>query len=55
MIVDALLAAEPHMNFAQDIFHPKKLLHLTDDLKARIERTEEPVCTLLVRNVWSRS
>ncbi|KAI0922134.1 hypothetical protein AcW1_004083 [Taiwanofungus camphoratus] len=42
MIVDALLAAEPHMNFAQDIFHPKKLLHLTDDLKARIERTEEP-------------
>ncbi|CCM00278.1 uncharacterized protein FIBRA_02308 [Fibroporia radiculosa] len=42
MIVDALLAAEPHMKFASDITNPQKYLYLTDDLRARIEASESP-------------
>ena len=47
MIVDALLAAEPHMNFARDIFNPKRYLHLTDDIRIRIEASEAPVRLIL--------
>ncbi|KAH9931390.1 hypothetical protein B0H21DRAFT_96613 [Amylocystis lapponica] len=40
MVVDALMSAEPHMNFAADIFKPQKFLYLTDDIRARIESSE---------------
>ena len=43
MIIDALLAAEPHMNFARDIFNPKRYLHLTDDIRIRVEASESDV------------
>lgn len=43
MIIDALLAAEPHMKFARYIFDPKRYLHLTDDIRIRIEASESPV------------
>ena len=43
MIIDALLAAEPHMKFARDIFDPKRYLYLTDDIRTRIEASERPV------------
>ncbi|EPS95195.1 hypothetical protein FOMPIDRAFT_1025878 [Fomitopsis schrenkii] len=42
MIVDALLAAEPYLNFARHIFDPKRYLHLTDDIRVRIEASEGP-------------
>ncbi|TFY67525.1 hypothetical protein EVJ58_g1575 [Rhodofomes roseus] len=42
MLIDALLAAEPHMKFARDIFDPKRYLHLTDDIRIRIEASESP-------------
>ncbi|PCH41716.1 hypothetical protein WOLCODRAFT_71312 [Wolfiporia cocos MD-104 SS10] len=42
MIVDALLVAEPHLKFANDIRNPKKYLHLTDDLRGRIEASDSP-------------
>lgn len=46
MIVDALLAAEPYLNFARHIFDPKRYLHLTDDIRVRIEASEGPVRSL---------
>ncbi|TFK53350.1 HD-domain/PDEase-like protein [Heliocybe sulcata] len=42
MIVDALLAAEPYMKIAEQIFNPAKYVCLTDDLMSRIEMSEEP-------------
>lgn len=43
MIVDALLAAEPHLNIARQIYDAKKFLYLTDDIVQRIESSEDPV------------
>ncbi|KAH9928821.1 uncharacterized protein B0H18DRAFT_1155264 [Fomitopsis serialis] len=42
MLIDALLAAEPYMKFARDIFDPKRYLYLTDDIRIRIEASESP-------------
>ncbi|KZT13237.1 HD-domain/PDEase-like protein [Laetiporus sulphureus 93-53] len=42
MLTDALMAAEPYMNFANDIFNPEKYLHLTDDIRATIEASDNP-------------
>ncbi|KAI0075427.1 HD-domain/PDEase-like protein [Panus rudis PR-1116 ss-1] len=42
MIVDALLAAEPVMQFAKHIHDPKKFLYLTDEIRTRIESSEDP-------------
>ena len=44
MIIDGLLAAEPHLDIARRVFDPKKYLYLTDDIMPRIEESTEPVC-----------
>ena len=43
MIIDALLAAEPYMQIAHQIYDPKRYVYLTDDIKTRIEATTQPV------------
>lgn len=43
MIVDALLAAEPHMKIADQIEDPQRYVYLTDDIKLRIQDTTDPV------------
>jgi len=42
MIVDALLAAEPHLKFSSYINDPKKYLGLTDDIRTEIQRSSAP-------------
>lgn len=43
MIIDALKLAEPKMKIAEQILDPKRYVHLTDDIMARIESSEDPV------------
>lgn len=43
MIIDGLMAAEPHMKIADRIFNPSKFLYLTDDILYRIQSSEEHV------------
>jgi hypothetical protein len=43
MLVDALLSAEPHMNYAKKIFEPEQYLHLTDAIMPFIEANPAPV------------
>ncbi|EPQ59809.1 HD-domain/PDEase-like protein [Gloeophyllum trabeum ATCC 11539] len=42
MIIDALLAAEPHMKIAEQVFDPERYVYLTDDLMPRIEMSRDP-------------
>jgi hypothetical protein len=49
MIVDALLAAEPHFHFSDQVFQPEKFVYLTDDIMPRIESSTE-----IVSNTFSR-
>lgn len=42
MLIDALKAAEPVMNIAKQIYDPKKYLFLTDNVKSRIEQSDDP-------------
>ncbi|KAF8954102.1 hypothetical protein BDZ97DRAFT_1928819 [Flammula alnicola] len=42
MIIDALIAAEPALHIAESVFSPEKFLHLTDNIMARIEASEDP-------------
>ncbi|EIW81777.1 HD-domain PDEase-like protein [Coniophora puteana RWD-64-598 SS2] len=42
MIVDALLAAEPHMRLAERAANPEKYLYLTDDVLCQVEASESP-------------
>jgi deoxynucleoside triphosphate triphosphohydrolase SAMHD1 len=42
MIIDALLAAEPHMKIANQIDKPEKYVYLTDNIMPRIESTPDP-------------
>lgn len=42
MLVDALKAAEPVMQIAHQIRDPKKYVHLTDNIMARIEQCDHP-------------
>ncbi|KAE9405976.1 hypothetical protein BT96DRAFT_915713 [Gymnopus androsaceus JB14] len=42
MVVDALLAADPHMNLSRRVEDPKSYLHLTDDILLEIERSDDP-------------
>ncbi|KAJ7039439.1 hypothetical protein C8F04DRAFT_949938 [Mycena alexandri] len=42
MIVDALILADPHLKIADRIEIPQKFLYLTDDIKPRIESSEDP-------------
>lgn len=41
MIIDALLAAEPHLHLAGCVFDPEKLVLLSDSIKSQIESSEE--------------
>jgi len=43
MIVDALLAAEPALKFANHINNPKKFLYLTDHIMSEILSSDKPV------------
>jgi HD superfamily phosphohydrolase len=43
MLVDALLAAEPHLRIAGRIRDPARFLHLTDSIMDRIQESTEPV------------
>jgi deoxynucleoside triphosphate triphosphohydrolase SAMHD1 len=43
MIIDAILAAEPHMKIAEQIADPKRYMWLTDDIKLRIQADPAPV------------
>jgi deoxynucleoside triphosphate triphosphohydrolase SAMHD1 len=43
MIIDGLLAAEPHLGIAKRVFDPKQYLFLTDDIMPRIEDSTDPV------------
>ncbi|KXN88335.1 hypothetical protein AN958_07480 [Leucoagaricus sp. SymC.cos] len=45
MIIDALLAAEPHMHIAERVFDPEKFVHLNDSIKDEIERSTNPELT----------
>lgn len=43
MIIDGLLAAEPVLKIAEQVFQPERYLHLTDDIMPRIEADPNPV------------
>jgi len=43
MIIDGLLAAEPHLAIAQRVYDPKRYLYLTDDIMPQIEASTSPV------------
>jgi hypothetical protein len=45
MVIDALLAAEPHMKLAEQVDDPDEYVYLTDDIMPSIERTKSPVST----------
>lgn len=49
MIVDAMLAAEPHLKIASNIGDPKKYLGLTDDIRTEIQRSQAPVSAYVLR------
>ncbi|KII96196.1 hypothetical protein PLICRDRAFT_151364 [Plicaturopsis crispa FD-325 SS-3] len=42
MIIDGLLAAEPHMKIAEQVDKPDKYVFLTDDIMTRIEMSSDP-------------
>ncbi|KAJ8697614.1 hypothetical protein PTI98_004400 [Pleurotus ostreatus] len=42
MIIDGLLAADPFMKIADRVFDAKKMVHLTDNIRAEIEQSEDP-------------
>ncbi|KAI0002899.1 hypothetical protein BJV74DRAFT_813935 [Russula compacta] len=42
MLVDAMLAAEPHLKIASHIGDPKRYLGLTDDIRTEIQRSQAP-------------
>jgi hypothetical protein len=46
MVVDALLAAEPAMHFANHITKPERYLHLTDSILELIQMSDEKVSSL---------
>lgn len=43
MLVDALLAAEPIMHFADHVTNPEKYLHLTDSIIELIQMSDDEV------------
>jgi hypothetical protein len=43
MLIDALLAAEPHLHIAERVFDPEKFVFLNDSIMNRIESSLEPV------------
>ena len=49
MTVDAMLAAEPYLKIASQIYDPKRYLVLTDDIRTEIQRSHVPVSTYVLR------
>jgi hypothetical protein len=49
MMVDAMLAAEPYLKIASQIYDPKRYLELTDDIRTEIQRSQAPVSTYVLR------
>jgi hypothetical protein len=43
MIVDALIAAEPYLHIAEQVFKPEKFVYLTEDVMSTIERSTDSV------------
>lgn len=43
MIVDAMLAAEPYLKIASQIYDASRYLGLTDDVRTEIQRSQAPV------------
>ena len=43
MVVDALLAAEPVMHFADYVMNPERYLHLTDSIIELIQMSDDQV------------
>jgi hypothetical protein len=43
MIIDGLLAAEPHLGIAKRVQDPNRYLYLTDDIMPQIEASTAPV------------
>lgn len=43
MVIDGLLAAEPHLHIAEQVFKPERYLHLTDNIMPTIEASTSPV------------
>jgi deoxynucleoside triphosphate triphosphohydrolase SAMHD1 len=48
MVVDAMLAAEPYLKIATQIYDPKGYLGLTDDIRTEIQRSQAPVSLALL-------
>jgi hypothetical protein len=48
MLTDAMISADRHLKFIQDITQPAKYVYLTDDIWPRIERSTEPVGVIVV-------
>jgi len=48
MMVDAMLAAEPYLKIASQIYDPKRYLELTDDIRTEIQRSQAPVSTYVL-------
>jgi hypothetical protein len=46
MIVDALLAADPHMDISSRIYDPARFTYLSDDILLEVERSTAPVGAL---------
>lgn len=46
MVVDALLAAEPIMHFADYVTKPERYLHLTDSIIELIQMSDDQVSPL---------
>jgi len=46
MVVDALLAAEPVMHFADYVTNPERYLHLTDSIIELIQMSDDRVSSV---------
>lgn len=54
MIIDGLLAAEPHLHIASQVFEAEKYVHLTDDIMPQIEASTDLVSlNSCVAPAWS--
>jgi len=49
MMIDAMLAAEPYLKIANQIYDAKRYLGLTDDIRTEIQRSQAPVSAFVPR------
>jgi deoxynucleoside triphosphate triphosphohydrolase SAMHD1 len=49
MMIDAMLAAEPYLKIANQIYDAKRYLGLTDDIRSEIQRSQTPVSAFVPR------